>query len=208
MAIRFRSRKAADCSTHKPATQFVAKEMPGTSSLPPTAHGPEKASPQSHPADRADRRSGRAEDQPFLAAARTFGWFSGPQPVQATSRALSARSRSKVACRFIHTFGEVPSASARSRAASAVIPRFPFDQLIETRTRPADPLRECRLGDAHRTQELLQQHLAGMEWVLRLSGHLPRSSVSGSRSPEASEAQSDMLPLDGMYTAAIYVFCG
>jgi len=38
----------------------------------------------------------------------------------------AASARSKVACRVIHSRGEVPSASARSSAASAVTPRFPL----------------------------------------------------------------------------------
>ena len=44
----------------------------------------------------------------------------------AAFRRRVASARSKVACRFIHSRGEVPSASARSSAASAVTPRFPL----------------------------------------------------------------------------------
>jgi hypothetical protein len=66
---------------------------------------------------------GSVDCEPVSALFSLFSWENTGniyKMSQATRLVFAALSKSYVACRFIHSFGDVPSASARSSAAAAV----------------------------------------------------------------------------------------
>ncbi len=100
----------------------------------------------------------------------------------ALPRRLAARSRSYVACRFIQSLADVPRASARSRAASAVTPRLPWmSSLKRARVHPIFSANAVWVMPEG-WRKFLEQDLSGMERILRCP-QLAHVALSGSRRP-------------------------
>lgn len=88
-----------------------------------------------------------------------------------------ALSRSQVACRFIQSLALVPSVSARSSAASAVMPRLPLMNSFNRGARPSHACGKGGLGEVGGLQKLFGEDLAGMKWIFGLSHRGPPSIV-------------------------------